>query len=81
MRKWLLTTAYAPYFVASILFALSFAVILGACAMMKPALVVSTLTSKLSWGRTVLYGLLFGTLVLGAAAVAHYVEQKRYKSA
>lgn len=71
-----MTNSYAPYLTGGVLFVLSFAVIMGMLAMMKPAIVIKSNASKMSWLRVVLYALLLTTIVAIVSAIVHYIESK-----
>jgi cytochrome c oxidase assembly factor CtaG len=68
--------AYAPYLTGGIILVVALGILVGMFALMKPAAVVKG--QELSWVRVVFWSLGFALLVVGVAAVAHWLEHKRY---
>jgi hypothetical protein len=77
-RRWTLTVSYAPYLTGGIILVLSLGILVGSFALMRPAAVLKE--KDISWIRVVLWSLGFAALVLAVAAVAQWLEQKRYNS-
>jgi hypothetical protein len=76
-RKWSLTVGYAPYLTGSVILILSFGLLLGTFALLKPGMVTSDV-AHLSWIKVTLWSLAFSLIVLALGIAAHWLERKRY---
>jgi hypothetical protein len=76
-RRWLRLSSYGVYVVAGSMFLIATGLLIGLIALLRPSFATKgDEERRLSWGKVVLYAVLIGAVVTGAAALAHWLDSQ-----